>query len=130
LGHVTHTGWQQMTGYIVTGQDWPWGHISGPSNDKIDYPISFRAFVLDDVNNSYIGSGVIYLDDLTVTTSDVSGISTVWQPNLPESTATTAVTAHSGDAARMISTIGSTLRNVSAQRDPSNGRRQTLPRLA
>lgn len=76
LGRVTHTGWQQMTGYIVTGQDWPWGHISGPSNDKIDYPISFRAFVLDDVNNSYIGSGDIYLDDLTATTSDVSSIST------------------------------------------------------
>lgn len=76
LGRITHTGWQQMTGYIVTGQDWPWGHISGPSNDKIDYPITFRAFVLDDLNNSYTGSGVIYLDDLTATTGDVSGIST------------------------------------------------------
>ena len=61
-----------MTGYIKTGQDWPWSHISGPSNDKVDYPITFRAFVLDDANNSYTGSGAIYLDDLTATTSNIS----------------------------------------------------------
>ncbi|PIE81671.1 MAG: hypothetical protein CSA11_03205 [Chloroflexi bacterium] len=65
LGKITHTGWKQMTGYIDTEQDWPWQHISGPKNDTVDYPITFRAFVLDDANNAYKGSGSIYLDDLT-----------------------------------------------------------------
>ncbi len=65
FGRVTHTGWKQMTGYIDVSQDWPWSHISGPQNDVVDYPISFRGLVLDDFNNAYIGSGDIYLDDLT-----------------------------------------------------------------
>ncbi|MCZ7672755.1 MAG: flagellar filament outer layer protein FlaA [Chloroflexi bacterium] len=30
FGRITHTGWKQMIGYINTGQDWPWTHISGP----------------------------------------------------------------------------------------------------
>ncbi len=65
FGKINHTGWKQMTGYIDTDQDWPWQHISGPRNDTVDYPITFRAFVLDDTNNAYNGSGNIYLDDLT-----------------------------------------------------------------
>ncbi len=108
LGRVTHTGWQQMTGYIATGQDWPWGHISGPSNDKVDYPITFRGFVFDDVNNSYTGSGVIYLDDLTVTTSSVGSIPTA-PPISPNPTATTAVTTNTGNVGRIIYTSGSSL---------------------
>ncbi len=108
LGRVTHTGWQQMTGFIATGQDWPWGHISGPSNDKVDYPITFRGFVFDDVNNSYTGSGVIYLDDLTVTTGSVDSIPTA-SPLSPNPTATTAVTTNTGDVGRIIYTSGSSL---------------------
>jgi serine/threonine-protein kinase len=108
LGRVTHTGWQQMTGYIATGQDWPWGHISGPSNDKVDYPITFRGFVFDDVNNSFTGSGVIYLDDLTVTTSSVGSILTA-PPISPNPTGTTAVTTNTGDVGRIIYTSGSSL---------------------
>ncbi len=65
FGRITHTGWKQMTGYINTGQDWPWTHISGPKNDTVEYPISFRALVLDDLNNAFNGSGEIFLDDLT-----------------------------------------------------------------
>lgn len=108
LGRVTHTGWQQMTGYIATGQDWPWSHISGPKNDKVDYPITFRGFVLDDVNNSFTGSGVIYLDDLTVTTSTVGSIPTA-PPISANPTATTAVTINTGDVGRIIYTSGSSL---------------------
>jgi hypothetical protein len=54
-----------MTGMIDTDQDWPWTHISGPDNEIIDYPIRFRGFVLDDINNAFVGQGAIYLDDLT-----------------------------------------------------------------
>jgi hypothetical protein len=73
LGQVFHTGWSQMTGYIDTEQEWPWTHISGPNNDKVDYPISFRGLVLDDFNSAYTGQGTIYIDDLTTTTSNIPG---------------------------------------------------------
>ena len=68
FGRVTHQGWQQMEGRIETGQAWPWTHISGPQNDTVEYPISFRGFVLDDRPDDYTGQGRIYLDDLTVAT--------------------------------------------------------------
>lgn len=64
FGVITHTGWKEMTGQIDTEQDWPWTHISGNDNGQVDYPIRFRGFVLDDVNNAYTGQGEIYLDDL------------------------------------------------------------------
>jgi hypothetical protein len=66
LGRVTHSGWSLMSGQIAVGQNWPWTHISGPNNEAVDYPIRFRAFVLDDLANDYVGDGVIYLDDLSV----------------------------------------------------------------
>lgn len=65
FGQIFHTGWAQMTGYIDTDQEWPWTHISGPDDGNVDYPITFRGFVLDDYNSDYTGSGAIYLDDLT-----------------------------------------------------------------
>jgi serine/threonine protein kinase len=68
FGQLFHTGWRQMTGYILVGQRWPWAHISGPNNEQVDYPIRFRGFVLDDYADAYVGQGVIYIDDLTVAT--------------------------------------------------------------
>ncbi|HQF69730.1 MAG TPA: hypothetical protein PLH39_00460, partial [Promineifilum sp.] len=68
FGRVTHTGWKQMEARIDVDQDWPWTQISGPDNGQVDYPIRFRAFVLDDLSNDYVGKGKIYLDDLTVGT--------------------------------------------------------------
>jgi serine/threonine-protein kinase len=65
LGRVSHSGWGQMSGEIRTGQAWPWVHIGGPSNESVDYPIRFRAFVLDDYANTDVRQGAIYLDDLT-----------------------------------------------------------------
>jgi formylglycine-generating enzyme required for sulfatase activity len=66
FGQVQHTGWQQMTALIQAGQAWPWSHIDGPSNGVVDYPITFRGLVLDDVPDSCACSGVIYIDDITV----------------------------------------------------------------
>jgi len=64
FGQVKHKGWQQMTAFIGPNQPWPAGHIDGPSNGVIDYPITFRALVLDDGSDDYSGSGTIYIDDL------------------------------------------------------------------
>jgi hypothetical protein len=81
FGQIFHTGWRQMTGYIVVGQPWPWTHISGPNNGQVDYPIRFRAFVLDDYTDTYVGQGVIYIDDLTATTVTNPGV--VASPAVP-----------------------------------------------
>jgi len=64
FGQVEHTGWEQMTAYLDPGQPWPTGHISGPDNGAVDYPISFQALVFDDVPDAYAGSGSIYIDEL------------------------------------------------------------------
>ncbi len=65
FGQEKHTGWKEMTAIISPDQPWPSGHISGPSNGVIDYPISFQGLVLDDANDNYQGQGTIYIDDLT-----------------------------------------------------------------
>jgi hypothetical protein len=69
FGRIQHSGWQQMTGLIDTDQGWPWGHINGPNNGEVDYPIGFSAFVLD-ADNDFVGQGAIYLDDLSVDNVD------------------------------------------------------------
>lgn len=72
LGSVSHSGWQQMAGAIDTNQPWPFTHISGPDNGKVDYPISFMALVLDDKPDTFEGRGTIYIDDLRADTGAVS----------------------------------------------------------
>lgn len=66
FGRINHTDWKQLTGYIVEGQPWPWTHISGPDNGRVDYPIRFHSLVLDSPNAS--GQGIIFVDDLTAVT--------------------------------------------------------------
>ncbi|MFT5197219.1 MAG: hypothetical protein ACI85U_004260 [Candidatus Promineifilaceae bacterium] len=82
MGQVFHTGWRKMTGAIQVGQDWPWSHISGPNNDKIDYPITFYSLVFDDYNNAYTGDGTIYIDDIETSTQNLADIPTI-QPKEP-----------------------------------------------
>ena len=124
MGRVTHTGWRQMTGYIDPDQEWPWTHISGPRNDTVDYPIRFRGIVLDDVNNAYQGSGVIYVDDVTATTlsggaptgGSSSGSSGSGSGNTPSPTAVaTTVPVAAGDLGRIIYTSS----NILLTTDPS-----------
>ena len=123
LGQVFHLGWRKMTGKIETGQDWPWEHISGPNNNKIDYPIQFYALVLDDFNSTYIGDGTIYIDNIEAdtlefdttptpqadnagTNSEESGSIIVIPPN---STEEAAAEAFEGDVGRIIYTSGNSL---------------------
>ena len=67
LGPIAGNGWQSITGRIDPNAGWPTGHIAGPENGQIDYPIQLAGLVLDrlDINASAIGD--IYLDDLTFT---------------------------------------------------------------
>jgi serine/threonine protein kinase len=64
FGRIEHTGWQRMTAWLDPGREWPHVHVSGPSNNAIDYPISFYALVLDDIPDTFSGHGAIYIDDL------------------------------------------------------------------
>ncbi len=64
LGKVGGSGWQQLAGSLDPTRPWPSGHISGPDNQIIDYPVSFYALVLDrpDVGPQ---KGYIYVDDIS-----------------------------------------------------------------
>ncbi|MEW5957271.1 MAG: FHA domain-containing protein [Chloroflexota bacterium] len=64
FGQIKHTGWQELIARLDPDQAWPVGHVSGPDNGVMDYPVSFQAIVLDDAPDSFSGRGVIYLDDL------------------------------------------------------------------
>lgn len=65
FGQEKHTGWKEMTARLDPGLPWPSGHISGPDNGVIDYPISFQGLVLDDGSDDFRGQGTIYIDNLS-----------------------------------------------------------------
>ncbi|MBX3055251.1 MAG: protein kinase [Anaerolineae bacterium] len=115
FGRVIHTGWRQMTGYIDTGQSWPWTIISGGNDPNVDYPISFRGFVLDDKDNAYTGQGVIYLDDLTATTLSPGGPTPTPSSATPTPGGTAVPTSESsapvnpGTVGRILYSSGNTL---------------------
>lgn len=64
FGQIQHAGWQQMIAPLDVLLPWPAGHVSGPSNGVLDYPIQFNALVLDDMPDTFVGSGTLYVDDL------------------------------------------------------------------
>lgn len=63
FGSTSGTGWQKMTGTISATLPWPGGKIDG-SGSTISFPISIRALVVDDVPDTFSGSGSFYVDDL------------------------------------------------------------------
>ena len=65
LGRVGASGWQQMAGTLDPNLPWPSGHVSGPENGVVDYPIRFHALVLDRTGSGP-RSGQIYIDDISV----------------------------------------------------------------
>lgn len=73
LGRVGAAGWQQMTGWIEVGREWPWTSIDGTDNGVVDYPIRFAGIVLDDNPDSFAGPGTIYVDDLEAAQESGSG---------------------------------------------------------
>ena len=110
LGRVQHSGWGQMSGVIQAGQKWPWQHISGPNNQQVDYPLLFRAFVLDDFGNDYRGEGVIYLDDLAALTLDtLPAAPVVESQSTPTPAPVIQITVARGDMGRILYTSGRTI---------------------
>lgn len=86
LGRVGGAGWQQAVGTLDPSLSWPAGHISGPENGVIDYPVRFHALVLDRPGSGP-RSGHIYIDDVSVWQGQPSATST------PSPAATVAPTA-------------------------------------
>ena len=81
-----------MTAYFDDAAPWPAGHISGPDNGALDYPVSFFAFVLDGVPDGSASRGAIYLDEVFTTTGAIPSVPTP-TPNVPQPPPTTTGTA-------------------------------------
>ncbi|MGQ9573604.1 MAG: hypothetical protein ACUVV3_10570, partial [Dehalococcoidia bacterium] len=71
FGRVYHQDWQMMTAWFDDGRGWPNGHISGPDNGVLDLPANLYALVLDGVPDGQASSGVIYIDEVYVTTQPI-----------------------------------------------------------
>ena len=65
MGEVGGEGWQKLAANLDPSQPRPSGHISGPNNGRIDYPVQFYALVLDRPGSGPLG-GKIYLDDISI----------------------------------------------------------------
>ncbi|MBN1874986.1 MAG: protein kinase [Anaerolineae bacterium] len=108
LGQVGAGGWRQMSGVLAPGQNWPSGHISGPDNGIVDYPVSFYALVLDRPERGNL-SGQIYIDDISVWRSSALPATAVpaTAPVAPTTTsiAPTAPPPPSGEVGRIIFTV-------------------------
>lgn len=79
LGPLSFSGWQQLTGLIASDRPWPSGKVSGPDNNRIDFPIRLYALVLDRPGSGPM-AGQVYLDDIAIAQAAVT--------TPPESTAT------------------------------------------
>jgi hypothetical protein len=67
LGTVGPPGWHFISAPIG-GPVEPGNHLAGTGNSRLDFPASLQAIVLDDMVDSFVGGGTIYLDDLSVIT--------------------------------------------------------------
>lgn len=65
LGTVGPAGWHFISAPIGSHVE-PGNHLEGTGNSRIDFPASLEAIVLDDMVDSFVGQGTIYLDDLSV----------------------------------------------------------------
>jgi len=65
LGAAGPAGWHFISAPIG-GQVEPGNPLEGSGNGRLDFPASLQAIVLDDMVDSFVGDGTIYLDDLSV----------------------------------------------------------------
>lgn len=63
LGKVGGASWKQMVGRLDPALPWPSGHISGPNDGAVDYPVRFYALVLDRPGAGPL-RGQVYIDDI------------------------------------------------------------------
>ncbi len=95
LGRVGGAEWRQMVGWLAPGLPWPAGHISGPDNNIVDYPVRFYALVLDRPGAGP-QKGQIYIDDITAwrgTVPAVAPTAAAGSTPVPEATMTTPPTS-------------------------------------
>ena len=85
LGQVGGEGWHRLADNLDPSRPWPSGHISGPSNERVDYPIRFYAIVLDRPGSGPL-SGRIYLDDISVWQRESEASPTPQPPSGPTAT--------------------------------------------
>jgi hypothetical protein len=104
LGKVGGTGWRQMTGNLAPGLPWPAGHVTGPDNGVVDYPVRFYALVLDRPGTG-AQQGEIYIDEITGWAGDAVAVTP--QPTQPsaQATATTPAQPPTGDVGRILLTV-------------------------
>jgi serine/threonine protein kinase len=129
LGKVGSSGWRQMAGTIDANLPWPSGHISGPSNGAIDYPIRFHALVLDRPGGS--SSGQIYIDDISAWQGTARATSTP-APSVPTAPAPAPTSAPppSGQVGRIFFTIEAGQTYYLGTSDPSWSQGQVLDPIA
>ena len=92
FGRIYHHGWQQMTAWFDDQAPWPAGHISGPDNQVLDYPVSFFQFALDGVPDGSASRGAIYLDEVFITNAPIP-VGTTPAPGATPSPPTTTSSA-------------------------------------
>ncbi|MGC9348591.1 MAG: protein kinase domain-containing protein [Anaerolineae bacterium] len=109
LGRVGGSGWRQMVGNLAPGLEWPSGHVSGPDNGVVDYPVRFHAMVLDRPGGQQ--TGTIYIDEITAWSGQVAAptaapTSAAAQPTTaPQATATTSAGGSTGEVGRILFTV-------------------------
>ena len=65
LGAIGSPGWHFLAAPIG-GPVEPGNRLAGEGNGRIDFPASIVAIVVDDIVDEFVGSGRIWIDDLTV----------------------------------------------------------------
>lgn len=68
LGPILHEGWEVMEATFVGPNAVPLFYISGPSNDRIDFPILFRGISLNDSPDEAITYGGVVIDEINFIT--------------------------------------------------------------
>ncbi len=140
LGKVGGSGWRQMVGTLDSNMAWPSGHVSGPENGTIDYPVRFYALVLDRTGSGS-RSGQIYIDDVSVWRSTASATATppsraTSTPVAGEATATVPPSAPTspppppGQVGRILYTIEAGEAYYLASTDPSWSQGQLIGPIA
>jgi serine/threonine-protein kinase len=106
LGKVSSAGWRQMVGTLAAGLAWPSGHVSGPDNGVVDYPVRFYALVLDRPGSGP-GSGQIYVDDISAWQGAVSALPTpvATVPATQPTSAAPTTAPPTGEIGRIVFTV-------------------------
>lgn len=105
LGRVGAAGWKQMSGSLVPGKPWPDGHVSGPDNGVVDYPVKFYALVLDRPDRGSL-TGHVYIDDISAWRSNEAVVVTPQATTAPGATvAPTVAPAAPGEIGRIVFTV-------------------------